>query len=109
MRTGARGGDARARARRHRGGLKMPEWAHDFRLPGECEEYRQARTELLQAEMELRRQVERVAAQRRALPLGGGVQTDYEFQEWDMDRGAARPVRFSELFAPGKDTLFLYS
>jgi predicted dithiol-disulfide oxidoreductase (DUF899 family) len=45
-------------------------------FPGESEEYRSAREELLSAESELRRHEERVAAQRRALPLGGEVQSD---------------------------------
>ena len=34
---------------------------------------------------------------------------DYAFAEADPTTGAARSVRLSELFAPGKDTLFLYS
>jgi predicted dithiol-disulfide oxidoreductase (DUF899 family) len=82
---------------------------HDFRFPGESEDYRRARNELLQAEVELRRQIERTAEQRRALPLGGAVPTDYAFQEWDRGADGAREVRFSELFADGKDALFLYS
>jgi predicted dithiol-disulfide oxidoreductase (DUF899 family) len=81
---------------------------HDFRFPGETHEYRRARDELLGAEIELRRQTERVAALRRALPLGGPVRTDYVFDEWDEDAGAPRQVKLSELF-DGKDTLFLYS
>jgi len=80
----------------------------EFRFPGESDEYRRARDELLQAEIELRRQTERVAAQRRELPLGGAVPTDYVFDEWDEDAGAVRQVRLSELFGD-KDTLFLYS
>jgi predicted dithiol-disulfide oxidoreductase (DUF899 family) len=72
-------------------------------FPGESEEYRRAREELLSAEIELRRHEERVAAQRRALPLGGEVQSDYEFD------GVDGPVLLSELFEAGKDTLFLYS
>jgi predicted dithiol-disulfide oxidoreductase (DUF899 family) len=82
---------------------------HDFRFPGESDEYRRARDELLNAEVELRRQTERVAAQRRGLPLGGRVGTDYVFEEWDDAAGATRPVRLSELFDDGRDTLFLYS
>jgi Bacterial protein of unknown function (DUF899) len=39
-------------------------------FPGESVEYRGARNALLAEEMELRRQIERVAAQRRALPAG---------------------------------------
>jgi len=82
---------------------------HDWRVPGESDQYRQARNELLDAEVGLRRQIEAVAAQRRKLPLGGQVETDYVFEEWDDRANAARPVRFSELFEDGKDTLFVYS
>jgi predicted dithiol-disulfide oxidoreductase (DUF899 family) len=64
-----------------------------------------ARDQLLGAEIELRRATERVAAQRRALPLGGAVPADYVFEE-ATDGGE---VKFSELFAPGKDTLVIYS
>ena len=79
------------------------------RFPGETDDYRQACDDLLQAEIELRRHIEAVAAQRRRLPLGGEVPTDYEFDGWDAAANAARPVRLSELFEDGKDTLFLYS
>ncbi len=82
---------------------------HEVRYPGESDQYRQARDELLQAEVDLRRQVETVAAQRRSLPLGGPVPRDYTFEEWDAGTNAARPVRLSDLFEEGKDTLFLYS
>jgi predicted dithiol-disulfide oxidoreductase (DUF899 family) len=50
--------------------------------------------------------VERVAAQRRSLPPGGTVPADYRFEEASAGGGE---VRFSELFAPGKDTLVIYS
>ena len=79
-----------------------------MRFPEESEEYRRARDELLQAEIELRRRAERVAGKRRELPLGGVVPTDYVFDEWDEGAGAARKIRLSELF-DDKDTLFLYS
>ena len=82
---------------------------HDFRFPGESDEYRRARNDLLNAEVELRRQIERVNALRRELPSGGAVGTEYVFEEWDAGEGAARPVRLAELFDDGKDTLFLYS
>jgi predicted dithiol-disulfide oxidoreductase (DUF899 family) len=59
--------------------------------------------------MGLRREIERIAAQRRSLPLGGAVPTDYVFQEWDSGTGTACDVRLLDLFADGKDTLFLYS
>ena len=50
-----------------------------------------------------------MAERRRALPPGGPVPQDYAFTEWDPAASGPRPVRLSELFAPGKDTLFLYS
>jgi predicted dithiol-disulfide oxidoreductase (DUF899 family) len=75
------------------------------RFPGESDEYRRERNRLLDAEAGLRRAIEQVAAQRRALPLGGGVPDDYRF-EAAFDGGE---VRFSELFDAGKDTLVLYS
>ena len=82
---------------------------HEVRFPGESDQYRRARDELLQAEIDLRRQNEAVAAQRRRLPIGGVVPRDYTFEEWDAGTNGARPVRLSELFEVGKDTLFLYS
>jgi predicted dithiol-disulfide oxidoreductase (DUF899 family) len=75
-------------------------------FPGESGEYRLARDRLLEAETELRRSVERVAAQRRALPPGGRVPHDYLFEEV-AERGGE--PRFSELLAPDKDTLVIYS
>jgi len=78
----------------------------DTRFPGESDEYRRERDRLREAEIELRRAIERVAAQRRALPAGGAVPDDYRFEE-AVDGGGE--VRFSELFAPGKDTLVIYS
>jgi len=82
---------------------------HGVRFPGESDEYRQARDELLRAEIEARRTTEAVAAQLRRLPLGGEVPIDYEFEESTADPDGVRPVRLSELFEGGKDTLFLYS
>jgi predicted dithiol-disulfide oxidoreductase (DUF899 family) len=82
---------------------------HNGRFPGESDEYRRARDDLLREEVELRRQTERVAARRRELPLGGAVETDYEFDEWDSATSAPRRVRLSALFDDGKDTLYLYS
>ncbi len=84
---------------------------HSFRFPGESEEYRQARDELLRAEIELRKRAEVVAALRRTLPLSGDAQ-DYVFEEGAADladRNTVRSVRLSELFELGKDTLVLYS
>jgi predicted dithiol-disulfide oxidoreductase (DUF899 family) len=84
----------------------MTEPLHTVRFPGENDEYRRARDELLEAEIEVRRSTEAVAAKRRTLPLGGAVPEDYRFEEV-ADSGGE--VRFSELFEAGKDTLVVYS
>jgi predicted dithiol-disulfide oxidoreductase (DUF899 family) len=76
--------------------------ASTIRVPHESAEYRAARTALLAEEIALRRQIERVAAQRRALPPGGPVIGDYRFA------GAEGPTDFAGLFA-GKQTLAAYS
>ena len=62
-------------------------------FPGETAEYRSARDLLLDQEVALRRQMEQVAAARRALPLGGPLREDYEF-----DASPTVKVRFSQLF-----------
>jgi predicted dithiol-disulfide oxidoreductase (DUF899 family) len=72
------------------------------RIPHESAEYRAARTALLAEEIELRRHMERVAAQRRALPPGGPVRGDYQF---DTEDG---PTDFAGLFGD-KETLAIYS
>jgi predicted dithiol-disulfide oxidoreductase (DUF899 family) len=71
--------------------------------PNESDEYRRARAELLEAEIDLRRREEAVAAQRRALPVGGEVTGDYIFVS------PSGPKQLTELFATGKDTLYLYN
>ena len=68
-------------------------------FPNESPQYRRARNVLLEQEMELRRQLERVAAQRRALPPGGAIPEDYVF-EAPGARGRPKRVRLSELFEP---------
>ncbi len=80
----------------------------NFAFPGESAEYRAARGRLLEQEIELRRAMEEVAASRRALPPGGPVPEDYVFQG-ARDDGAPTDVKLSELFAPGKDSLMIYS
>src|SRR2546421_9811375 len=77
-------------------------------FPGESAEYRAARDRLLEREVELRRATEAVAAARRELPPGGVVPEDYAFQGAVPD-GSPTEVRLSELFAPGKDSLLIYS
>jgi predicted dithiol-disulfide oxidoreductase (DUF899 family) len=77
-------------------------------FPGESAEYRAARNRLLEQEIGLRRATEAVAAARRRLPPGGVVREDYVFHGQGPDGGPAE-VRLSELFAPGKDSLVIYS
>ena len=79
------------------------------RFPGETPAYRRARNRLLQSEVRLRRQIEAVAQQHRELPLGGVVPTNYEFAAATPNGGEVRSVHLSELFAPGKRSLFLYN
>ncbi len=77
-------------------------------FPGESAEYRAARNRLLEQEIELRRATEAVAAARRQLPPGGLVPHDYVFHGQGADGGVAE-IRLSELFAPGLDSLVIYS
>ncbi len=72
------------------------------RFPNESASYRQARNELLAEEIELRRHIERVAVQRRALPPGGEVKKDFRFE------GEDGPVRFADLLGD-RETLVVYS
>jgi predicted dithiol-disulfide oxidoreductase (DUF899 family) len=76
-------------------------------FPGESAEYRAARNSLLEREMELRRQIEEVAARRRPLPPGGLLREDYVFDI--MVEGEPAKIRFSELFRPGTKTLITYN
>lgn len=81
-------------------------------FPGESRKYRRARKNLLRAELELQKLVEKVAAKRRKLPLGGELKEDYVFEEGAADLAdttTVRQVRLSELFLPEHDTLLLYS
>lgn len=74
-----------------------------MRHPNESEQYRAARQELLVEEIELRRQVERVASLRRLLPPGGEVPDDYRFVAED-----GSSVSLHELFGD-HNTLVIYS
>jgi predicted dithiol-disulfide oxidoreductase (DUF899 family) len=80
-------------------------------LPNESAEYLAKREEVRQAEIELRRQRERVAELRRALPKGATIQ-DYEFLEGptslaDGDEPITK-VRLSELFTSPDRSLVIY-
>ena len=77
-------------------------------FPNESTEYREAREKLLTAEARLREDLERVAALRRQLPLGGEVNKDYTF-EGISENGEKEPVKLSELFESGKESLLIYS
>ncbi|MFM0200522.1 DUF899 family protein [Paraburkholderia fungorum] len=79
-----------------------------IRFPNESAEYRAARDNLLEREIELRRNMEAVAAARRALPSGGLILEDYVFEGQGSD-GVPGDVRLSELFAPGLDSVAIYS
>jgi predicted dithiol-disulfide oxidoreductase (DUF899 family) len=81
------------------------------RLPNESREYLQQREELRLAEMEMFRNIERVAALRRGLPAGAEV-TDYVFQEGPRDLNGSdsqiSSVRLSELFSGPERALIVY-
>ncbi len=72
------------------------------RIPNESPEYRRARTALLAEEIELRRNIERVAAMRRALPPGAPIEKDYVFE------GENGAVHFPDLFGH-HSTLIVYN
>jgi predicted dithiol-disulfide oxidoreductase (DUF899 family) len=76
------------------------------RFPNESSQYRAARDQLLQKEVELRRQMESVAAQLRSLPAGGEIPEDYVFTRMSEARGPEH-VRMSVLFGD-HDSLMLY-
>ena len=74
-------------------------------FPGESGEYRRARNELLEDEAALKLLTEKIAAKRRALPAGGLIKEDYVFES----AADGSKVRFSELFAPGRNSLVIYN
>lgn len=75
--------------------------ASETRWPGESADYRRARTALLAEEIALRRQIQRVAEQRRALPPGPPAK-DYRFRDEQGDE-----IGLADLFGR-HDTLFTY-
>ena len=80
-------------------------------LPNESEEYLLKRDELRRAEIDLRKQRERVAELRRQLPQGPAVQ-DYVFEEVSGKLESAdtpvRKTRLSELFTSPERSLVIY-
>src|SRR5687768_18511075 len=75
--------------------------ASKSRWAGESADYRSARTALLAEEIALRRQIQRVAEQRRALPPGPAPQ-DYRFLDEQGEE-----IGLADLFGR-HDTLFTY-
>jgi predicted dithiol-disulfide oxidoreductase (DUF899 family) len=75
--------------------------ASTTRWPGESAAYRSARTALLGEEIALRRQIQRVAEQRRALPAGPAPR-DYRFLDEQGEE-----IGLADLFGR-HDTLFTY-
>jgi predicted dithiol-disulfide oxidoreductase (DUF899 family) len=71
-------------------------------FPGESDAYRSARCALLAEEIEFRRDMTRVAEQRRALPPGPVISKDYRFQDAN-----GLDVGLIDLFG-NKDTLVTY-
>jgi predicted dithiol-disulfide oxidoreductase (DUF899 family) len=73
-----------------------------YRFSNESPAYRKLRDELAQEEIALKDQCERVAALRRRLPQGVGLETDFTFREGPRDLaagdGRVAEVRLSELF-----------
>src|SRR5262249_54897882 len=67
-----------------------------------------ARDALLNQEIALRREMEALAAARRKLPTGGLVPRDYVF-DGEGPGGAQVNVKFSQLFAPGRNSLVVYN
>jgi len=75
---------------------------------GESADYRAARDRLLDNEIALRRQMEAVAEERRALPPGPLVGQDYLFARIGAG-GKPEQVKLSDLFAPGTTSLLIYN
>jgi predicted dithiol-disulfide oxidoreductase (DUF899 family) len=81
------------------------------RIRNESAAYRAARNALLAEEIELRRHIERVAAQRRDLPPGGAVDGDYRFQGEDgsttdlagLFGDKATLIAYSYMFGPERE------
>ena len=76
--------------------------ALDKPYPNDSADYRRARVALLAEEIELRRHIERVAAQRRALPPGGAPSDAYRFDD-ENGKTLALPHLFGR-----HDTLVTY-
>ncbi len=84
----------------------------NIKFPNESDEYRGARNQLLQKEIQLRKSIEEISALRRNLPHGGKLKKNYSFEEGAAsfdDFETVKQVRFSELFDENKRSLVIYS
>ena len=81
-------------------GLQVASQNHRHRVAQAAKEEVPAQT--VREIHELRRHLERVTAQLRALPQGGEISQDFDLVS------EARPIHFSDLFGD-KDTLLVYS
>ena len=81
---------------------KLAAPARDRPYPNDSTDYRRARVALLAEEIELRRHIERVAEQRRALPPGGMPSDAYRFRD-ENGKTLALPDLFGK-----HDTLVTY-
>lgn len=75
--------------------------------PGASDAYCKARIDLLAAEIDLRRQMEAVAEQRRALPQGPALVQDFTFDGLGQD-GQPAKLSLGDLFREGTNALVLY-
>lgn len=87
---------------------KIMSTIHEQTFPNESNEYREARNNLLEEEIKLRKLEAAVAELRRKLPMGGKLKKDYVFEEED-ESGNIMQTKLSELFKPDKDTLMIYN
>lgn len=78
------------------------------KLGNEIGEHSPSSRELIESEINLRRQIEEVAAESHALPREGKIMEDYVFEEKDAE-GNTRQVMLSDLFEEGKNSLMIYS
>ena len=85
----------------------MENYNHE-KFGNETGEFSPSANELIESEINLRRQIEEVAAESHALPIEGKIIEDYVFEEKD-EAGITRQIKLSDLFESGKNSLMIYS